>query len=71
MSTVTASPDVLVSTDWASQHLTDAATRLVEVDVDTAAYDQGHVPAPSGGTGRRSSATRSCATSSPRTSSSR
>jgi thiosulfate/3-mercaptopyruvate sulfurtransferase len=44
MSTVTASPDVLVSTDWASQHLTDAATRLVEVDVDTAAYDQGHVP---------------------------
>ena len=44
MSTVTASPDVLVSTDWASEHLTDAATRLVEVDVDTAAYDQGHVP---------------------------
>ena len=44
MSTVTASTDVLVSTDWASQHLTDAATRLVEVDVDTAAYDQGHVP---------------------------
>jgi thiosulfate/3-mercaptopyruvate sulfurtransferase len=44
MSTVTASPDVLVSTDWVSQHLTDAATRLVEVDVDTAAYDQGHVP---------------------------
>jgi thiosulfate/3-mercaptopyruvate sulfurtransferase len=44
MSTVTASPDVLVSTDWASEHLTDATTRLVEVDVDTAAYDQGHVP---------------------------
>ena len=44
MSTVTASPDVLVSTDWAAEHLTDAATRLVEVDVDTAAYDQGHVP---------------------------
>jgi thiosulfate/3-mercaptopyruvate sulfurtransferase len=44
MSTVTASTDVLVTTDWASQHLTDAATRLVEVDVDTAAYDQGHVP---------------------------
>ena len=44
MSTVTASPDVLVSTDWAAQHLTDAATRIVEVDVDTSAYDQGHVP---------------------------
>ncbi len=44
MSTVTASTDVLVSTDWASQHLTDATTRVVEVDVDTAAYDQGHVP---------------------------
>jgi thiosulfate/3-mercaptopyruvate sulfurtransferase len=44
MSTVTASTDVLVTTDWASQHLTDAAARLVEVDVDTAAYDQGHVP---------------------------
>jgi thiosulfate/3-mercaptopyruvate sulfurtransferase len=44
MSTVTASTDVLVSTDWVSQHLTDAAVRIVEVDVDTAAYDQGHVP---------------------------
>jgi thiosulfate/3-mercaptopyruvate sulfurtransferase len=44
MSTVTASIDVLVSTDWVSQHLTDAAVRIVEVDVDTAAYDQGHVP---------------------------
>jgi thiosulfate/3-mercaptopyruvate sulfurtransferase len=44
MPTVTASSDVLVSTDWASQHLTAATTRVVEVDVDTAAYDQGHVP---------------------------
>jgi len=44
MSTVTASSDVLVSTDWASQHLTAATTRVVEVDVDTSAYDQGHVP---------------------------
>ena len=38
------STDVLVSTDWLKQHLGDPAIRVVEVDVDTAAYDQGHVP---------------------------
>jgi thiosulfate/3-mercaptopyruvate sulfurtransferase len=37
-------PDVLVSTDWVAQHLNDLSIRIVEVDVDTAAYDQGHVP---------------------------
>ncbi len=37
-------PDVLVSTDWVAQHLNDDTVRVVEVDVDTAAYDQGHVP---------------------------
>ena len=37
-------PDVLVSTDWVAQHLNDPNVRIVEVDVDTAAYDQGHVP---------------------------
>jgi thiosulfate/3-mercaptopyruvate sulfurtransferase len=37
-------PDVLVSTDWVAQHLNDTNIRIVEVDVDTAAYDQGHVP---------------------------
>ena len=36
--------DVLVSTDWVAQHATDAGVRVVEVDVDTGAYDQGHVP---------------------------
>jgi thiosulfate/3-mercaptopyruvate sulfurtransferase len=35
---------VLVSTDWISQHLSDPSIRIAEVDVDTAAYDQGHVP---------------------------
>ena len=35
---------VLVSTDWAAQHLTDPAIRIVEVDVDTKAYGEGHVP---------------------------
>jgi thiosulfate/3-mercaptopyruvate sulfurtransferase len=37
-------PDSLVSTDWVVEHLKDPKVRLVEVDVDTAAYDQGHVP---------------------------
>jgi thiosulfate/3-mercaptopyruvate sulfurtransferase len=36
--------NVLVSTDWVSQHLTDPSVRIAEVDVDTAAYNQGHVP---------------------------
>jgi thiosulfate/3-mercaptopyruvate sulfurtransferase len=36
-------PTVLVTTDWVAQHATDANVRVVEVDVDTAAYDQGHV----------------------------
>ncbi|MGH9347145.1 MAG: sulfurtransferase [Vicinamibacterales bacterium] len=36
--------DVLVGTDWVAQHRADANVRVVEVDVDTAAYDQGHVP---------------------------
>jgi hypothetical protein len=41
-------PDVLVTTDWVAQHATDAAVRVVEVDVDTTAYDQGHVPGAAG-----------------------
>ena len=36
--------NVLVSTDWISQHLTDPSVRIAEVDVDTAAFAQGHVP---------------------------
>jgi len=38
-----AHPEVLVSTDWAQQHLNDQGLRFVEVDVDTTAYDQGHI----------------------------
>src|SRR5499427_4183296 len=37
-------PEVLVSTDWAAQNLNAPGTRFVEVDVDTTAYDQGHLP---------------------------
>jgi thiosulfate/3-mercaptopyruvate sulfurtransferase len=40
--------DVLVTTDWVAQHGTDAGVRVVEVDVDTTAYDQGHVPGSAG-----------------------
>jgi thiosulfate/3-mercaptopyruvate sulfurtransferase len=39
-----AHPETLVSTDWVAQHATDANVRVVEVDVDTKAYDEGHVP---------------------------
>ena len=44
MATTVSVPDVLVSTDWVAQHRNDPNVRVVEVDVDTAAYDQGHVP---------------------------
>ena len=36
--------DALVSADWALEHLDDPAVRFVEVDVDTTAYDGGHLP---------------------------
>lgn len=39
-----AHPESLVSTDWVAQHRKDPDIRIVEVDVDTTAYDQGHVP---------------------------
>src|ERR1700728_367172 len=38
-----AHPEVLVSTQWVAEHLNDTKIRLVEVDVDTSAYDQGHI----------------------------
>jgi thiosulfate/3-mercaptopyruvate sulfurtransferase len=39
-----ANPQVLVSTDWVAQHKTDPKVVIAEVDVDTKAYDEGHVP---------------------------
>ena len=37
-------PEVLVTTEWVAQNLNAPNTRLVEVDVDTTGYDQGHIP---------------------------
>jgi thiosulfate/3-mercaptopyruvate sulfurtransferase len=39
-----AQPDVLVSTDWVADHLTDPKVRLVESDEDLLLYETGHVP---------------------------
>ena len=36
--------DVLVDADWAIKHIEDPDIRFVEVDVDTNAYDEGHIP---------------------------
>ena len=38
-----AHPESLVSTQWVAEHGSDPNVRLVEVDVDTSAYEQGHV----------------------------
>jgi thiosulfate/3-mercaptopyruvate sulfurtransferase len=36
--------DVLVDAEWAKAHIGDPSVRFVEVDVDTTAYDQSHIP---------------------------
>jgi thiosulfate/3-mercaptopyruvate sulfurtransferase len=36
-------PEVLVSTDWVASHGDDPKIRLVEVDVDTSAFEKGHL----------------------------
>jgi len=38
-----AHPEVLVETEWLASHLNDEGIRIVEVDVDTGAYDLGHI----------------------------
>ena len=38
-----AHPESLVSTQWVADHGGDSNVRLVEVDVDTSAYEQGHI----------------------------
>ncbi|MBV9678128.1 MAG: sulfurtransferase [Acidobacteriaceae bacterium] len=39
-----ANPEVLVETEWLEPRLSDSSVRVVEVDVDTGAYDLGHIP---------------------------
>ncbi len=39
-----AHPEMLVSTEWVHQHKSDANIVIVEVDVDTASYNEGHIP---------------------------
>ena len=43
-----AHPESLVTTQWVADHLNDPKVRLVEVDVDTAAYQQGHIAGAAG-----------------------
>src|SRR5947209_8134343 len=37
-------PEALVNVEWLQGHLTDPMVRVIEVDVDTTAYEQGHIP---------------------------
>lgn len=37
-------PEVLVDADWVQAHLHDPNVRLVEVDVNTKSYNEGHIP---------------------------
>jgi thiosulfate/3-mercaptopyruvate sulfurtransferase len=39
-----ATDTALVDTAWAQEHLSDPNVRFVEVDVDTTAYEQSHIP---------------------------
>jgi thiosulfate/3-mercaptopyruvate sulfurtransferase len=39
-----AHPEVLVSTEWVAAHGSDPDVVIAEVDVDTKAYDEGHIP---------------------------
>ena len=39
-----AHPEVLVSTQWVADHLTDPNVRIVESDEDVLLYETGHIP---------------------------
>lgn len=39
-----AHPDVLVSTEWVADHLTDPTIRIIESDEDVLLYNIGHIP---------------------------
>jgi len=47
------SSTALVSTDWTREHLDDPKVRFLEVDVDTDAYETGHLPGAGGINWRR------------------
>lgn len=36
-------PEVLVETDWLAEHLNDPAVRLIDVHIDPALYEAGHI----------------------------
>ncbi|MGH7177118.1 MAG: sulfurtransferase [Tepidisphaeraceae bacterium] len=38
-----ANPEMLVTTNWIADHMSDPKVKIVEVDVDTTSYDKGHV----------------------------
>src|SRR6476661_5708110 len=44
MATQYAKSEALVSTEWVEKYGNQPGVRVVEVDVDTTAYDQGHIP---------------------------
>ena len=46
MAAKVAHPESIVETGWVAEHLNDNNVAIVEVDVDTAAYEHGHVPGP-------------------------
>ncbi|MEM7592789.1 MAG: sulfurtransferase [Cyanobacteria bacterium P01_A01_bin.83] len=37
-------PETLVSTQWLAKHLDDPKLRIIEIDLNSQAYDQGHIP---------------------------
>jgi thiosulfate/3-mercaptopyruvate sulfurtransferase len=41
-------PEVLVETDWVKENLGKHKLKVVEIDVDTKAYDAGHIPGAAG-----------------------
>ena len=44
MQSTYANTAALVSTEWVANHLSQPDLRLLEVDVDTSAYERGHIP---------------------------
>jgi hypothetical protein len=46
-----AKPNALMSTDFLAAHLDETSIRVIDVDEDTMAYDQGHIRDRSAGTG--------------------